>query len=490
MHPSDRAWLIRPILTALGAGTLLGVAACGGKAVGDYPGDPEFGEEGGAAGTRGSVGSAGGGAGGGGRAGAGGGGGAAGSVSYGGYGGYSGSASAGAAGAAGSFGMAGSFNTGGYAGSMTMPEPSLCVNLDLGLAGLPTSAFAASDYLASQLCGGRYDDDHVYQAICLPAPANGQSCNSFYPKQLIGVLYSCGLQQEASFVCGPQRPPTGTDGCAGNECCYVLGGDCPVGRPFYVGAEARSAAAARRADWLAPQEPELSRLDAATRRALADVYRKDGLSEHASVASFARFVLECLALGAPAELVSEAQAALADEIAHAQISFGLASAYAGEAVGPGALQVDDCLSGAIDAEDSLRRAIREGCIAETVSASLIHHASETADDPTVKAVLARVADDERRHAALSWRFARWLMTRDPALTRAAAEEFARADRCVGFGASSDLPADAALLRAHGVLSIDERRAVALSTLREVVEPCARALLAAPSPRAPAADVRA
>ena len=491
MHPFDRAWLTRPILSALGAGTLLGFAACGGKAVGEYSDDPDFNDDGGTAGSLGSVGSAGslggrsGSPGTGARGGAGGSnGGDGGSVSYGGYGGAAGSASIGGDGGySGSFGMAGSFNAGGYAGSMSMSEPSVCVNLDYGLAGLPSSAFPASDYLASQLCGGQYDDDHIYQAICLPAPPNGQSCSSLYPKNLIGLLYSCGLQQEASFVCGPQRPPTATDGCAGNECCYVLGGGCPIGRPFYVGPEARSAASTARADWHTPQQPDLSQLDAATRRALADVYRKDGLSEHASVASFARFVLECLALGAPADLVNEAQAALADEIAHAQLSFGLASAYAGEVIGPGALRVNDCLPATVDAEDSLRRAIREGCIAETVSASLIHHASETADDPNVKAVLARVADDERRHAALSWRFARWLMAREPALTRAAAEEFARADRCVGFGASTDLPADAALLRAHGVLPIDERRRVALSTLLEVVQPCARVLLDPPAPRA-------
>ncbi len=237
MHPFDRAWLRAPILSALGAVTLLGFAACGGKAVGEYPDDMDFGD-GGTAGTRGSVGSVGGGAGStgtGGRAGlggSGGGGGTAGSASNGGAGGQAGSFSTGgdggSFGAAGSVGMAGSASTGGFAGSTS--ESSICVSLDLGLAGLPMSAFPASDYLASQLCGGQYDDDHTYRVICLPSPPNGGSCNSLYPKQYIGLLYSCPAQQQASFVCGPQRPPANTPGCAGNECCYVLGGTCPTVR--------------------------------------------------------------------------------------------------------------------------------------------------------------------------------------------------------------------------------------------------------------------
>jgi len=234
MHPFDRAGLTRPILTALGVGTLLGFAACGGKAEGIDPNHPEYGEDdGGGPGAIDNVGSVGGGAGStgtGGRAGtggAGGGGGTAGSVSYGGDGGYSGSASTGGyAGYSGSASTGGDAGYSGSAGSTSMSS-SVCVNLDLGLAGLPMSAFPASDYFASQLCGGQYDDDHIYQVICLPTPPGGQSCNSLYTKSLIGLLYNCGLQHEASFVCGPQRPPTNTEGCAGNECCYVLGGSCP-----------------------------------------------------------------------------------------------------------------------------------------------------------------------------------------------------------------------------------------------------------------------
>jgi hypothetical protein len=369
-----------------------------------------------------------------------------------------------------------------------MPEESICVDLEGLLGGLPSNAFGVPDEQTPRdACGNDYDPNAIYQIICLPRPPGGQSCTNFYPEGLIGELYSCGLQQGTDFVCGPSTPPPGSFGCAGNECCYVLGGGCPVGRPFLVHDEARTAASEQRTDWLLRQQPELKALDAATRRALADVYRKDGLSEHASVASFARFVLELLALGAPAELVLEAQAALADEIAHALLSFGLASAYAGAAVGPGALDVSGALVSAPDVRDSLRRTIREGCIAETVSAALIRSASQAAEDPAVKAVLERVASDERRHAVLAWRFVRWLVSREgQGLAELAAAEFAQAPRHVGFGALTELPGNARTLRAHGYLAVEERRAIALQTLRQVVEPCAQQLLRGQYPGADSA----
>jgi hypothetical protein len=86
------------------------------------------------------------------------------------------------------------------------------------------------------------------------------------------------------------------------------------------------------------------RLDPDTRAALACEWLDDARLEHASVASFARFVLELLALGAPAELVHFAQRALGDEIDHARRCFSLASRYAQEPLGPAALQVDGALA--------------------------------------------------------------------------------------------------------------------------------------------------
>ncbi|MEY2930433.1 MAG: hypothetical protein RL033_1182 [Pseudomonadota bacterium] len=416
----------------------------------------------GGAGGRGNGGSGGGGAGG------------VAGTGFGGYGGYP----------AGAGGVSGSAGSVGMAGSTSTEDPSICVSFDDFT--LPSSAFPLpAEQMAVDFCGS-FEGDKVYQTICLPRPPGGLGCGNFYPANLVSELYSCGLQQGADELCGPAAPPLGTAGCAGNECCYVLVGGCPVGRPFLVHDEARTAQSQPRKDWLLRQQPDVRALDLATRCALADAYRKDGLSEHASVASFARFVLECLALGAPADLVLEAQAALADEIAHAQLSFGLASAYAGAPVGPGPLDVSDALVSAPDVRDSLRRALREGCIAETVSAALIRSASQAAEDPAVKSVLERVASDERRHAVLAWRFVRWLIAREgESLAVLAAEVLAEAPRFVGFGALTELSGDERALRAHGYLSVAERRAIALQTLSQVVVPCGQALLRSNRPsRAP------
>ena len=65
--------------------------------------------------------------------------------------------------------------------------------------------------------------------------------------------------------------------------------------------------------------------------------------EHASVASFARFTMQLMAIGAPADLVSEATRAQADEIRHARVCLGIASTLADETMGLGALPIDGAL---------------------------------------------------------------------------------------------------------------------------------------------------
>src|SRR5690606_33504532 len=95
-----------------------------------------------------------------------------------------------------------------------------------------------------------------------------------------------------------------------------------------------------RADW-SGISGESTEIDAATRARLAAHWLAEAAVEHASVASFSRFALSLLALGAPPSLVASAHAAALDEIRHAQDCFALASRYRGEPVGPGPLPIPE-----------------------------------------------------------------------------------------------------------------------------------------------------
>lgn len=248
---------------------------------------------------------------------------------------------------------------------------------------------------------------------------------------------------------------------------------CTPGRPLRVDGEARTAPlASGDPSWADGQRPSLP-LSRKARRALARWWAEIGTLEHASVASFSRFSLELLAQGAPAELVSEAHRAAADEVLHARLVFGLASAYAGEAVGPGPLSLDG-LNLHTQPAALLRSLIEDACVNETLASAEAAAAALDCKDPVVRAVLERIADDEARHAALGWRCLRWLLDRHPELREEAGREFEqlalRLDRrsppAGGDLAAMGLPSGAARLRAQ------------LAAMQEVVQPCAAALLGA------------
>jgi hypothetical protein len=252
-------------------------------------------------------------------------------------------------------------------------------------------------------------------------------------------------------------------------------GDCAVGRPFLVDGRARLGTLAPREGWADRIEPDTTGLDGETRAALADFWGREALFEHASVASFARFVMQLLAAGAPADLVRSAQRALAEEIDHATLCFGLSSAYSGTLVGPSSLDITGGLQGLVSAAVAVAR---EGCIAETVAALQVAASRDAATDPAVRAALATVAEQEMEHALLAWRYLRWALDRgDAALHAAVAAAFTAPEAHVGIGATTPLPGAREAMRGHGCLPPDERRALAADSLARVVLPAARALLA-------------
>jgi hypothetical protein len=313
-------------------------------------------------------------------------------------------------------------------------------------------------------------EDGVSAAVA--AEVEWDSCDEF----------CCTTVSMASQPCGPF--------IENDQCCFDVttsSEEICMGRPFIVEDRARVASFALRDDWSDAAAP--GEVDPDTRRALAEAWMADGLFEHASIASFARFTLELLAVGAPPDLVTAAQRAAMDEIAHARACFGLASAYGAEPRGPGALDTSGGISRHSLAEIA-EAAAAEGCIGETLSAMCARAAFEEASDPAVRAALARIAEDEEGHAALAWRFVAWALAQgDAETTRRVRRVFAEAGASVSVDPLDGERVDPAAWRAHGRLTGAERASVFSRGLAEVVRPCAAALLAAAAKGAPRARGR-
>jgi hypothetical protein len=266
----------------------------------------------------------------------------------------------------------------------------------------------------------------------------------------------------------------------GDQCCVwfiVEPWWCPPeGRPFVVNGRQRLATLVERDDWVGIADVVRPPVHHA---AIAAMWAEQALAEHASIASFARFTLQLLACGAPASLVSAAHAALGEEIEHARLFFTLASHFAGRTLGPSALDVHEALTGFDDLDEVVLATVREGCIAETLSAWRITLAARSARDPALAAALARVAEQELGHAALAWRFLAWALPRASASLRrrveATLDEPAR-HAPAGPLLAAEVPAAEWL--AHGILPPSEHAAATQQALRELVAPLARAVLLA------------
>jgi len=294
-------------------------------------------------------------------------------------------------------------------------------------------------------------------------------------------------------------PNTSTWTCQGTTCI--------IGRPLLIDGAARTAAGVARGDWHDPRptptvargdwhdprptpttrdltaldpttlDPALTQalatLDPATAQALADHWQEIAALEHASVASFARFTLELLALAAPPELLAATQRAALDEIEHARLAYTLAGRFAGRPLGPGPLRTADLgLERPLAA--FVAALVQEGCVGETLGAAEAELLAEHAD-PALAARLRQVAADETRHAALAWRTLHWLLDRHGEPVRHAARA-ALAD-CAAQLAAEPAPSTELIAPTWGLLpraTLLAHRRLALET---VVHPLLATLLA-------------
>jgi hypothetical protein len=218
-------------------------------------------------------------------------------------------------------------------------------------------------------------------------------------------------------------------------------------------------------------------LDEASRLLLAELWCEGARFEHASVASFARSTLQLMSLGAPSELVAGAQTASLDEIEHARLCFALASRFSGRELRAGRLPIDGAHA-AVDLVELAVENVLGGCVGETIAALTASEQLSVATDPEVRAALETIARDEARHAELAWRIAAWACDVGGSEVRTRMAAAFRAALGARDAAPVAEPAGGGALQGLGQLGAAHEHAIRERVLREVVEPCAAALLAA------------
>ncbi len=263
-----------------------------------------------------------------------------------------------------------------------------------------------------------------------------------------------------------------------SQCCYIveLGLVVGGGRPYIAGGRSIVGAPTNVANgWCADVSTELRDLSEAERKALTSGWTANGVAEHASVASFARFALSLMAVGAPADLVASAHDAALDEIRHAKACFALASAYADAPVGPGAFPLSSDEEILTDLATLAARTVVEGCVGETLAAMIAEEQHARAKHPAVREALAMIARDEARHAELAWRTVAWAVREGGVDVRdAVARAFDQAMASPPIVASIGKTTPA--LEAHGLLDAATEAEVVRAGLVGAILPAARALM--------------
>lgn len=361
-------------------------------------------------------------------------------------------------------------------------EGYLCSDFGEVACGCVPACTTDSDCGPGALCLCGDPAGTCVQASCTSADdcGEGQECTSWDVS--LGCLYidfSCTTAADScggDLDCGGDTAYCAVDPGTGVRSC--VSGGCDIGRPFLIDDEARTAALAARTDWrdgaLVPSVEGLGD----DRGEIAGAWEHVALMEHASIAAFARFALELLALGAPPELVERTHRAMADETRHARAAFAIAGAYRGRPLGPGALAIDGALTPTVDPGDVLRRLVREGCVGETIAALEAGEAAARAEDAVIAAVLDGIAADETEHAALAWHAARWILEAFPASARAALhDELGRIDaELARVPAASPPTARDERLLDRGVVTTSVRARMRAPVLRSAVRPAIVALL--------------
>ncbi|MFK7986100.1 MAG: ferritin-like domain-containing protein [Sandaracinaceae bacterium] len=182
-----------------------------------------------------------------------------------------------------------------------------------------------------------------------------------------------------------------------------------------------------------------------------------GRLEASAVVAFESLARELEHHGAPLELVTRARDAAADEVRHAALMEAQAARFGAR---PFACEVSENPVRPLFAI-ALENAV-EGCLRETYGALVAHHQALAASDPAIARMMQTIAEDESRHAELSWAVASWV---EPQLTDAERSQlhFARLSALTELRAEMQLTPDARVMEVTGL----PRPEVALAMLGEL-----------------------
>lgn len=358
------------------------------------------------------------------------------------------------AGGNGSGGFGNTGGQGGFGGSTLVTSSVVSSSSGNPLCDMPIGA--PMDYLA-----------------CIPKDSTGgcpSQDNAWGP--ISASLDGCTCLRAVNS--GPSPDPSG-----GDLCCYktTVETACVVGRalPSENGPLVAPFDHAERGWSDENIGPCVEDLSSTEREIIAQRWIRDGLFEHASIASFSRLALALLATSADADLVRAAHEAALDEVRHAKLSLSLAAAYRGEPIGPRALPLPEALPLGADLLELAVSSVVEGAVGETLAAVLAAEQAAVAKDPAVRRVLAGIAEDESRHAELAFRVIAFALAAGGEPVRAAVSRaFAEASSRL-----PEPPEDVALsedvARAHGFVAANDTRLAFVRAMDDIVLPLGRAL---------------
>ncbi len=258
---------------------------------------------------------------------------------------------------------------------------------DVGVAcNITVTTFDSGVYLDAE--GGGVDVGCIYDLPCgLPPTVVAIGCQVYTPDPLADAFYplKCTIPEGSGCTDGSFSAPDGS--LVGLVCsdCFGGGGRRPRG---------------------------LKKAKIAAKNGSISHFARMAFEEHASVHAFVRMEEELAHFGAPTSLQRGARRAANDERRHTRIMRELARKQGAPA--PTA-RVAKAARRSLEAM-AIENAV-EGCVNETYGALLLRIQAARSTDASIRAKLSKIAEDEARHAALSWAVARWIDTNLDAAAR-------------------------------------------------------------------------